>query len=170
MPYLSSKYYLCSQLMFDMRLFLIFLTIFAASEIFAATPAQTLIARNGSIKGAKKIEVSGAKMVFARPVLKRYPIGAMSESVDEVYVLNLKKVSPADLNAFMNEMNKVLRSYRYYGKSDSPDGLVDVYVHMKSDDLVDELVIFNPESFVVNSLIGEFPVNELLKIDSKSDK
>ena len=156
-----------ADLKFIMRVILALLVFLAAAELFAATPAQTLIVRGGSVKGAKKIEVSGAKMAFARPVLKKYPIGAMSESVNEVYVLSLKKVSPTDREAFMTDMKKTLKSYVYYGKSENPDGIVDVYVHMKTDNMVDELVVYNPETFVFNSLIGEFPVSELLRIDNQ---
>ena len=103
-------------------------------------------------------------MVFVRPVLKRYTIGPMSECVEAVMVLNLKKTPPSDMDVFMEDMHNTLRNYRYYGKSGSPDGLVDVYVHMKTDDCVDELVVFNPGTSVLNSLIGIFPVEDLLRL------
>ena len=42
--------------------------------------------------------------------------------------------------------------------------MTQVYVHMKNDDCVDELVVFNPNTFVLNSLIGTFPVEKLLSL------
>ena len=143
-------------------LFGVFLLITALG--FASTPAQELMQRHSAIKGGRFLEASGSKMVFVRPVLKRYTIGPMSECVEAVMVLNLKKTPPSDMDVFMEDMHNTLRNYRYYGKSGSPDGLVDVYVHMKTDDCVDELVVFNPGTSVLNSLIGIFPVEDLLRL------
>ena len=138
--------------------------LFIAAEAFAATPAQELISRYGDMKGIRKVEVSGSKMVFARPILKRYPIGKMADSVMAVGVVNLTKASATDKEAFLNDLKHTMRNYRYYGKSETPEGPVDVYVHLQSDDMVDELVTYNPETYVLNSLIGDFPVKELLSL------
>ena len=131
---------------------------------FAVTPAQELMQRHSEIKGGRFLEASGSKMVFVRPALKRYTIGPMSDRVDAVMVLNMKKTPGADREIFMEDMKNTLRNYRYFGESDSPDGMTQVYVHMKSDDCVDELVVFNPNTFVLNSLIGNFPVEKLLSL------
>lgn len=143
-------------------LFVVFLLVTTLG--FASTPAQELMQRHSNIKGGRFLEASGSKMVFVRPVLKRYTIGPMSECVEGVMVLNLKKAPASDVNSFMEDMKKTLGYYNYYGKSGSPEGLVDVYVHMKTDDCVDELVVFNPTTFVLNSLIGIFPVEDLLRL------
>ena len=131
---------------------------------FAKTPAQDLIKRHSEIKGGRVLEASGSKMVFVRPALKRYTIGPMSDCVEAVMVLSMKKTPDKDRKVFMDDMKNILKKYRYYGKSGSPDGLVDVYVHMKTEDCVDELVVFNPHSFTLNSLIGIFPVEKLLSL------
>ena len=131
---------------------------------FATTPAQELMQRHSEIKGGRLIAASGSKMVFVRPALKRYTIGPMSDSVDEVMVLNMKKTPAQDRKVFMEDMKKTLGQYRYFGESGSPDGMTEVYVHMKNDDCVDELVVFNPNTFVLNSLIGTFPVEKLLSL------
>ena len=131
---------------------------------FAKTPAQDLIKRHSEIKGGRMLEASGSKMVFVRPALKRYTIGPMSDCVEAVMLLSMKKTPDSDRKAFAADMDKVLKGYRYYGKSGSPDGPVDVYVHMKNEDCVDELVVFNPYSFTLNSLIGIFPVEKLLSL------
>ena len=143
-------------------LFIVFLLVTAAA--FASTPAQDLIQKYGEINGGRLVAVSGSKMVFARPVLKRYTIGPMADAVESVMVLNMKKTPAQDREVFMNDMKNTLKEYRYYGKSGSPDGLIDVYVHMKTEDCVDELVVFNPHSFTLNSLIGIFPVEKLLSL------
>ena len=99
---------------------------------FAKTPAQDLIKRHSEIKGGRVLEASGSKMVFVRPALKRYTIGPMSDCVEAVMVLSMKKTPDKDRKVFMDDMKNILKKYRYYGKSGSPDGLVDVYVHMKT--------------------------------------
>ena len=143
-------------------LFLVFL--FVTTLGFAGTPAQELMQRHSEIKGGRFLAASGSKMVFVRPALKRYTIGPMSDSVDEVMVLNMKKTPAQERQTFMDDMKNTLGNYRYFGKSGSPDGMTEVYVHMKSDDCVDELVVFNPNTFVLNSLIGNFPVEKLLSL------
>ena len=49
----------------------------------------------------------------------------------------------------------------YVGKTKSTSGVVDAYVHLLSDEVVDELVVFNPKTKALNTLLGEFPVSEL---------
>ena len=143
-------------------LFIVSLLVTAAA--FASTPAQDLIQKYSEINGGRVVSASGSKMMFVRPVLKRYTIGPMSDSVESVMVLNMKKTPDNDRRVFMDDMKNTLKKYRYYGKSGSPDGPIDVYVHMKTEDCVDELVVFNPNTFVFNSLIGDFPVEKLLSL------
>ena len=140
------------------------LFLFVTTLGFASTPAQELMRRHSEIKGGRFLSASGSKMVFVRPALKRYTIGPMAESVDEVMVLNMKKTPSQERKVFMDDMKKTLGQYRYFGESGSPDGMTEVYVHMKNDDCVDELVVFNPNTFVLNSLIGTFPVEKLLSL------
>jgi hypothetical protein len=148
-----------------MRKIVLLVAFFLVTTLgFATTPAQDLIKKHSEIKGGRVLAASGSKMVFVRPALKRYTIGPMSDSVVEVMVLSMKKTPAQDREIFNEDMKKTLREYRYYGKSGSPDGLVDVYVHMKTEDCVDELVVFNPHTFTLNSLIGDFPVEKLLSL------
>lgn len=146
------------------RFVVVIMLLMASTAMFAATPAQGLMQRHSELKGARTLEASGSKMTFVRPVLKRYTIGPMSDCVEAVMVLSMKKTPATDREIFMEDMKNTLKAYRYYGKSGSPDGLVDVYVHMKSEDCVDELVVFNPNTFVLNSLVGNFPVKKLLSL------
>ena len=146
------------------KILLLIIFILATSSAYASTPAQDLMHRHSEIKGGRVLEASGSKMVFVRPALKRYTIGPMSDCVEAVMVLSMKKTPDKDRKVFMDDMKNILKKYRYYGKSGSPDGPVDVYVHMKNEDCVDELVVFNPYSFTLNSLIGIFPVEKLLSL------
>lgn len=135
-------------------------------NVFAGTPAEDLICSYDGVKGARNIEVKGPRIKLARPILRKYPIGPLADQVTEVEVLNIGKASEQDRQRFAEDLAKTLRHYRYYGKSDSPNGLVDVYVHLQTETLVDELVIFNPNSIVLNVLFGSFSVEDLLKLDS----
>lgn len=151
------------------RFFLLVLAAVMAFEAFAGTPAEDLVGRHVDVKGARHIEVRGAKMKFARPILRRFPIGPLADEVTEVTALNLGKTSAADKERFLKDMTKTLQQYRYYGKSDTPNGIVDVYIHLYSDSIVDELVIFNPELNVLNILDGKFSVKDLLKLDNSPE-
>lgn len=140
-------------------------------EVSAQSPAESFMSRFEDVKGAKCIKVKGNTIVFARPALKRYPIAPMSDSVNEIAQLNMGKTAYAEKQRLVSEMDVLLKDYRYYGKSYTPEGVVDVYVHMKSEDVVDELVVFNPEKYVLSILKGIFPVEELLKLyKGKTDK
>ena len=145
---------------------LILLTLFVAFEMSALSPAESFVKKYEDLKGVRCIQVAGAKMRFARPVLKRYPIGPMSDCVNEVIVLNMEKASEQDKSHFIKELHRVLRQYEYVGKSDSPNGEVDVYLNLESPDYVDEIVIYNPELMTVNVLAGKFPVPDLKKIQT----
>ena len=152
------------------RFFLLVLAAVMAFESFAGTPAEDLVGRHADVKGARHIDVRGARMKFARPILKRFPIGPLADSVTEVTVLDVDKTSPESKERFLGDLALTLRQYRYSGKSDTPNGLVDVYVHLYSDSIVDELVIFNPESNVLNILDGKFSVEDLIRLSSSNDK
>ena len=152
------------------RIFLMIISAVMAFESFAGTPAEDLVGRHADVKGARHIEVRGARMKFARPILKRFPIGPLADSVTEVTVLDVDRTSPESKERFLGDLALTLRQYRYSGKSDTPNGLVDVYVHLYSDSIVDELVIFNPESNVLNILDGRFSVEDLIELSSSNDK
>ena len=76
----------------------------------------------------------------------------------------MEKVSEPNKSQFLKELRPVLRQYEYVGKSDSPNGEVDVYLSLESPDLVNEIVIYNPTLMTLNVLAGKFPVQDLQKI------
>ena len=141
------------------------LMLIVAVQVMAKTPVETLIGKYEDNKGFKCMEVSGSKMMLARPILKKYPIGPMSDVVERIVILKMEKASAHDRALFLDDMKRTLKEYIYCGKSAGPAGTVDVYVHQKTPITVDEVVSFNPESFVINALMGEFPVKDLEKIE-----
>lgn len=154
-----------------MRRMLFVLVVLLSMDAFADTPAEMFMGGYDDVKGAKHIEVKGGTMVFARPVIRKFPIGPMADLVEEVSVLNMSKTGSSEKDTFLAKLKVMLEmNYKYYGKSDTPNGIVDVYVHLASDDLADELVIYNPELFVLNSLVGKFPVEQLLKLGAENGR
>lgn len=151
------------------RFLILFVMLNVSIAAFAGSPAKEFVSRYEGIKGSRMIQVSGAKMALARPVLKKFPIGPMADSVDEVVVLRVDKASDKVKADFLDDMKNSLIKYVYYGKSETQKGLVDVYVHPKSEELVDELVIYNPEIWVLNILSGDFPVSDLLGLDKQKE-
>lgn len=149
------------------HIIIVILLTLLSVDVFAGTPAEDLICSYDGVKGARNIEVKGSRIKLARPILKKYPIGPMADLVTEVEVLNMGKAAEQDRQRFLEDLSNTLSHYSYYGKSDSPNGLVDVYVHLQTEAVVDELVIFNPDSLVLNILFGDFSVEDLLKLGSK---
>lgn len=149
------------------RVSLIIVALLAYLSVGATTPAERFMLEYEEVKGAKNINVKGGTIVFARPTLKKYPIGPMSDLVTEITQLNMSKASDAEKERFQNEVEKMLKQYRYYGESGSPNGVVDVYVHLKTDRMVDELISYNRKLLIISSLIGDFPVDDLLKLNHK---
>ena len=145
-------------------LFVVLAALMMLLDASAQTPAEKYMKQFEDVKGAKFINVKGGAIIFARPALKKYPIGAMSDSVNEISQLNMGKTSSSETQRFEKEMDALMKDYRYYGKSYTPEGAMDVYVHLKSDDVVDELVVYNPVKYILSSLIGIFPVEDLLKL------
>lgn len=149
------------------HIIIVILLTLLSVDVFAGTPAEDLICSYDGVKGARNIEVKGSRIKLARTILKKYPIGPMADLVTEVEVLNMGKAAEQDRQRFLEDLSNTLSHYSYYGKSDSPNGLVDVYVHLQTEAVVDELVIFNPDSLVLNILFGDFSVEDLLKLGSK---
>jgi hypothetical protein len=148
------------------KILLFAVLLFCSLTLSAQTPAERLVAGYENVSGFKTIEVSGVKMAFARPVLKKHKIGPMADNVSKVCVLKVERPSAKDRERFFDDMKNTLKGYKYHGKSSSPDGDTDVYVNMPSPELVDELVVYNPHKLTLNVLLGNFPVSELSKLEN----
>lgn len=149
------------------RLLISFIFCFLAIQAWGQTPVQLVVNQYKDVKGAKDFQVSGRMMNIARPFLKHYTIGPLAPSVNEMAMINMEKVRSEVRDDFEDYLKENLKTYVYVGKTDTPEGEVDAYLHFKSSDLVDELVIYNPEIYALYILIGDFHVSELQKIGKK---
>ena len=146
------------------RIIISFAFVLTAICLRAGTPAQEIVNDYKDLKGARYYLAKGAVMKVARPLMKSYSIAPLSHKVEEMSVLRVDKMKQDLQESFLIDLEKVLETYVYAGKSDSPHGVVDAYVHIASPDVADELVVYNPELMALYSLIGEFTKEELLKI------
>lgn len=146
------------------KVLIILCAVFLANALQAGTPAQDMVEQYKELKGARHYSARGALMKMARPMMRAYSMAPLAHKVEEMYVLRMDKVRPEIRTEFLNDLKKVLGQYVYAGKSDSPNGIVDAYVHVSSPDVADELVVFNPEICTLYSLIGEFTKEELQKV------
>ena len=93
-------------------------------------------------------------------------MAAIAADVDELAVLKMGNVSEGERKQFESDLHDALKGYHYHGQEQSKNGLVDVYLLMAGGDEVEELVIYNPEIFSLNSLKGLFSVKSLLSLEA----
>lgn len=149
------------------RIVLVFLAMMLVSSAWGGTPVEDIVLKYEDVDGAKSLIAQGFVMKMARPLLKSYSIAPLADKVQGMSVLRMDKVDVEDREVFLDDMNKCLSLYVYVGKSDSPNGVVDAYVHLSAPDVADELVVYNPKLVALYSLKGEFTAEELLKISKK---
>ena len=131
----------------------------------AQTPVEKLIIKYEDVPGAKNFVAQGLKMTLARGLLKSTQVAPVASDVDQLYVLRMEEASQSERLRFVSDLHAVLKQYDYYGKQPSKNGEVDIYVHHTGPQTVDELVIYNPEIYSLNSLFGHFTVSELMALD-----
>ena len=83
---------------------------------------------------------------------------------EELAVLKMMNVSQESKESFLNDLTDALKSYDYYGRQETKNGTVDIYVLKKTEDTVEELVIYNAGIYSLNSLYGNFTAESLLKL------
>jgi len=144
------------------RVLILIYVLMSSVALRAETPVQELIAQYEDVKGIRILVAKGAMMSVVRPMLKSYTIAPMADYVEELSALRIGRGIDADeKEKFLTALSEALKSYMYVGKTKSTSGVVDAYVHLLSDEVVDELVVFNPKTKALNTLLGEFPVSEL---------
>lgn len=149
------------------KIITISLAFFATFSLWAGTPAQKLVDDYKELKGVRHYSAKGAMMTVARPLMKSYSMAPLAHKVEEMYVMSMDKARPDVQDQFFEDLKNVLSTYIYAGKSDSPHGIVDAYVHVSAPGVADELVVYNPEIMTLYSLIGEFTDEELRKVQKK---
>ena len=149
------------------KIFLSILMILCVSALFAATPAEGLVQKYKDAKGARDLVAGKTLLRLVRPMMEDYQIAPIAHKVEQLAVVRLDKSSQEVKDSFLNDLKNTFSRYSYGGQSVTKNGTVDVYVHMISDNLADELVVYNPEIFALYSLNGSFTREELEKIHKK---
>ena len=146
-------------------LFTTLLFIVASVLLSAQTPVEKVILKYADADGARNFIAKGVSMSLARRFLKSTQVAPIAPDVDQLYILKMASASQDIRQIFARDLSVALKSYEYYGKQPSKNGEVNVYIHKTSPDTVDELVIYNPAIYSLNSLYGHFTVHELLNLE-----
>lgn len=149
------------------KIFLSIMMILCVSALFASTPAEGLVQKYKDAKGARDLVAGKTLLRLVRPMMEDYQIAPIAHKVEQLAVVRLDKSSQEVKDRFLNDLKNTFSRYSYGGQSVTKNGTVDVYVHMISDNLADELVVYNPEIFALYSLNGSFTREELVKIQKK---
>lgn len=139
-------------------------TLIVAGAAYAQTPVEDVISKYSTVKGSRDFIASGAGMTLARSLIRKTPLACIAPEVEVLEVLKMQNASEADIKHFEEDLMAALKSYEYYGKTDAPKGIVNVYVDKTSDGIVSELVIYNPVIYSVNSLRGNLSAEKLLQV------
>ena len=143
------------------------LLVMASISLSAQTPVEKLVLKYEDTDGARNFIAQGVGMSLARRFLKSTQVAPIAPDVDQLYILKMKNTSPDIQQMFARDLAAALRSYEYYGKQPSNNGEVNIYIHKTGPDTVDELVIYNPDNYLLNSLYGHFTVQELMNLEKK---
>lgn len=130
------------------------------------TPVEKVVLEYENVDGARDfIATGGPRLLIARNFLKTTNLASLASDADQIYVLKMGAASLQERTAFLKDLQAALKTYEYHGKHPSKNGEVEAYISRSKDGYINELVLYNPESYTLNILHGSFPVNALLKID-----
>lgn len=136
--------------------------------IMAQTPVESLAESYDGQKGVKVIIADGATMSFARPYIRKSPMGPLANNVEAVTILSLKKAPENVQREFLTRLRRTMKVYQFYGTEMGEDGnIVEVYGSQIKNGVVHELVVYNPDNHLLFSIRGSYPVDELLKLEPK---
>lgn len=151
------------------RIIIALIFLVAGLSLNAGTPAEDLMDSYAKGKGVQVIHAKGGLMVFARGAIRKTPLGPLADVVQEVTVSKMPKAS-AELKAeFLQKLRRILKEgYIYYGIKPGEEGRpVEVYGCPVQNNIVKELVVFNPKDYSLFNLIGDFCVEDLKNLDKK---
>lgn len=131
------------------------------------TPVESLIQKYQESPGAKSFVAQGIKMFLARKLLEQTEVAPIADDVKVLYVIRMEGSPKGTRLHFISEMYEVLETYHYYGTIPAKSGTVDIYLKYSSPETVEELVIYNPEIYTLNSLFGTFTMQELLELSEQ---
>ena len=144
----------------------------AAVRLSAQSAVEKVIVKYEDTDGARYFIAQGPKMILARRLLKSTQVAPVAQDVDELYILKMQSTSRSAQEKFTRDLSVALESYEYYGKQPSTNGEVDVYIHRMAPGSfnIDELVIYNPAIYSLNSFVGQFTASQLMKLENPSGR
>lgn len=167
----SMKHALCQLVLYPLDImkrfvFIICLSVIALN-VDAQTPVEDLIDKYREYHGATCLSLSGAELLIARPVILASPLASVVSDVQKLMVLHMSSTTDKVRSSFEANLYSTLGAYEQYGQYKSANGIVEVYAKFLDDNMVSELVIFNPNLWILNDIHGDFNVNSLEKIENK---
>ena len=150
-----------------------FLTIIFASLVLcinlsAQTPIQSVVNKFDSNWGVSVMDIEGGMMSMARGYIKKSPMGPLADNVKAATIVMLRWASNQTKTEFAQAVRQTLKSYQFYGIEKGIDGkLVEVYGSPIKNEVVHEIVVFNPVNYTLISLRGSYPIAELQKLDPR---
>lgn len=144
----------------------IFLSLSAIGTAYAQSPIEEVFTRYENVKGSRDFIASGKEMTLARSLIRRTPLALIAPEVDVLEVLKMQNASKSDIDDFVKELETAFAHYKYYGKAETKNGLVDVYYTLNDAKNIGELVIYNPAIYSLNILKGNISASALLSISN----
>lgn len=133
----------------------------AVTSSYAQTPVGTLVAKYGNVKGAQDFSAKGGKLNLVRGLIRKSPVGPIADDIEELVILKLTKASSQHKMSFLSDLKSALGGYEYCGTESYGDDTFEIYVLRSGNDMIEDLVIYNPEIYSLNSLRGSIPVSSL---------
>lgn len=132
---------------------------------YAQTPVEKVIMKYEDVSGARNFIAQGLKMTLARKFMKNTPVALIAQDVSELAILKMEDVAQSSRLGFVADLDDALKAYKYYGRRDSKNGEVDIYLLYDGPETIEEMVIYNPVTYSLNSFYGRFTVNQLQQLD-----
>ena len=149
------------------RFTIVIILLATVANLYAQTPVEKTILNYENVSGARSFIAQGLSMALARQLMKATQVAPVASDVDALYVLKMDGASSEERSKFVHDFSHALDVYTYYGKCPSKNGEVDVYYLPSDKDTVKELVIYNPVTYSLNSLYGDFTFQQLLALDER---
>ena len=137
------------------------LLILMSAVLYAQTPVEKVIYKYENADGARNFIAQGVRLDLARRLMKTTQLAPIASDVDVLAILKMEGAPQNVRVRFVRDLDDALKSYESYGKQPSKNGEVDVYVLRSGPDTVEELVVYNPAIYSLNSFHGHFTVEEL---------
>ena len=114
------------------------------------------------------MDIEGGMISMARGYIKKSPMGPLADNVKAATIVMLRWASNQTKTEFAQAVRQTLKSYQFYGIEKGIDGkLVEVYGSPIKNEVVHEIVVFNPVNYTLISLRGSYPIAELQKLDPR---